>query len=336
VAKRLQKIGFMLNKFRRDIVKKSPPFTMSTDLFSHKLGEFYFLFEDDPKRLNRLISGFDEKGIPVNRAYIDVESPRFHYYPISIGQYALARFNRFIHSGDPAVSEHFLRIADWFIEQAERDETGVFWLTDIPKPEYRVTKPWKSAFTQSRALSVLLRAWQLTSHEKYLALIPGILDLFFVDIRDGGVVADLYEGLPFYEEYVAAKPTRVLDGHNFSLLGLFDAYRALPEDLFHADKIRAKDAFDAGIQTLIKRLPDYDMGYWIRFNLCDLDHYPRTDPCSVGYYRLILSQLQLLENLSGRRELKTYREQFLHYDRMDYIIRMYGDKVKALKKLGRI
>jgi hypothetical protein len=56
----------------------------------------------------------------------------------------------------------------------------------------------------------------------------------------------------------------------------------------------------------------------------------------VGYYRLILSQLQLLENLSGRRELKTYREQFLHYDRMDYIIRMYGDKVKALKKLGRI
>ncbi len=149
-------------------------------------------------------------------------------------------------------------------------------------------------------------------------------------------MADLHDGLPFYEEYVAAKPTRVLDGHNFSLLGLFDAYRALPEDTYSMEKAEAKKAFDVGIQTLISRMPDFDMGYWIRFNLCDLDNYPKTDPCSVGYFRLILSQLELLENLSGRRELARFREQFTRYDRIDHIMRMYGVKVKALKKLDRI
>jgi hypothetical protein len=116
-----------------------------------------------------LLKQFDENGIPLNSTYIDVKTPRLHYYPISIGQFGLAVFHSFIKTGQKEKREHFLRIANWFMENAVTDERlGTYWLTDIPKPEYGVEHPWKSAFAQSRALSILLRAWQITDDRRYL------------------------------------------------------------------------------------------------------------------------------------------------------------------------
>ncbi len=334
---KLHKLSKMAAKFLRDIRKREAPFLLSDDLFSQKLGHYYFLFEDDPRKLNRLISSFDARGIPMNDAYVDVENPRRHYYPISIGQYALARFNRWISEGEGEVRDHFLRIADWFMESVSEDDTlGSYWLTDIPKPEYRVFRPWKSAFAQSRALSVLLRAWQMTGREEYLRTAGRALLPFEVDISEGGVAAFADSNAPIYEEYTAEAPTAVLDGHNFSLLGVFDFIRAVPESLDKSSHDRAVKIFEKGIEGLIQRLPDYDMGYWLRFNLCSMPHYPQPDPCSIGYYRLVLLQLELLHTLSGRDELIGYQHKFSGYDRPGNIMRMYMDKYRALKKMNRL
>ncbi|MBK8042493.1 MAG: hypothetical protein IPK21_07400 [Haliscomenobacter sp.] len=63
------------------------------------LGYYYIRFREEPRKLNRLIAGFDEQGIPLNTTYIDVEEKRLHYYPISIGQYALAVFHSWLDTG---------------------------------------------------------------------------------------------------------------------------------------------------------------------------------------------------------------------------------------------
>ena len=329
-----KKIFFMLKKFYYDIFSQDSPYKIADDLHSSKLGYYYFLFEEDPTKLNRLISGFDENGIPINKAYIDVANPKPHYYPISIGQYGLAVFNSFIATNDENKKNHFLRIADWFIKnKIEDDVFGVYWLTDIPKPEYKIDKPWKSAFTQSRAISILLRAWQITNDDKYFSTAAESLKIFEIDISKNGV-SNIFEFGKFYEEYPASQPTMVLDGHIFSLLGLYDFVRAADKSSNYY--LQAESLFNAGINALIYLLPDYDMKYWVKFNLCKMDHYPKIDPCTIGYLRLISLQLHLLYRITDNELFEQYSKKFISYITPINIFRMMLIKYSALKKLNRL
>lgn len=331
-----RKIAFMLNKLYHDLKSTGDVYKISEDLHSEKLGEYYFLFEEDPAKLNRLITGFDENGIPINSPYIDVDKAETHYYPISIGQYGLALFNTFIRTGSENKREHFLRIADWFYKnRIEDNKLGTYWLTDIPKPEYKISAPWRSAFTQSRGISTLLRAWQLTNDKNYFESAKSALTPYSFNLIEGGVAAFTEHG-KFYEEYVATEPTMVLDGHIFSLLGLYDYYRAVSENTDTASNKLAKELFDEGINSLIKWLPEYDMGYWLRFNMCKMSHYPDIDPCTIGYLKLVLLQMDLLFKITGRIELNEFRIKFGMYDKIFNKLRMYPLKYKALKILNRV
>ncbi|MGD9899302.1 MAG: D-glucuronyl C5-epimerase family protein [Calditrichaceae bacterium] len=332
----INKILFMIKKLKTDITNRDS-FAISENLHSKELGEYYFIFDEDPARLNQLISTFDDNGIPLNSAYIDVDEPRLHYYPISIGQYGLAVFASFQKSGNIEKKDHFLRIADWFYDNRTDDpELGSYWLTDIPKPEYKIAMPWKSAFAQSRGLSILLRGWQITGRKEYFDVCKKALIPFTFDIRDGGVTANLSEGLPFYEEYVADGQTMVLDGHFFSLFGLYDFVRAVPESIDTEAHLLAKKLFDDGMMSLTHWLPEFDLKYWLRFNLCRMDHYPETDPCTIGYLRLINAQLKILSRISGNDFLSQFQLKIENYDHIYNIARMYPVKFNALKKLNRI
>lgn len=333
---KVNKIVFMLRKLKDDIFSRKDVYKISDDLHSNKLGEYYFLFEEEPSKLNKLIAGFDENGIPVNSSYIDVKEKKLHYYPISIGQYALAVFNTYVKSGSTEKEMQFIKIADWFYSNMFNDERlGNFWVTDIAKPEYKIYSTWKSAFVQSRAISVLLRAWQLTGNNKYFAAATGALKIFNVDIKEGGVTVFTKHG-KFFEEYAAPEPTMVLDGHMFSLLGLYDYYRAAGGAANMEYKHTAKQLFDEGLESLIKWIPQYDMGYWLRFNFCMMKHYPKIDPCTIGYLKLIALQLKLLHKLTGRIELKNYYGKISGYNKPLNVLRMLPLKYIALRKLNRI
>jgi hypothetical protein len=78
------------------------------------------------------------------------------------------------------------------------------------------------------------------------------------------------------------------------------------------------------------------MGYWIQFNMCGMEHYPEIDPCTIGYLRLVLLQLELLYRITGREELINYKYKFGNYDTIFNKLRMYPVKYRALKKLNRV
>ena len=331
----LEKIVFMLNKFRADLISAKQPYRIALDLPSKTLGDYYFKFSENPSQLNKLIAEFDKDGIPLNRTYIDVEDVSLHYYPISIGQYGLAVYQSYLSGNEEKKRQHFLHIADWFMKNRCEDHMlGSYWLTHVPKPEYHIIDAWKSAFTQSRALSILLRAWQMTNENKYLEVATKALIPFTRDICDGGVTANLYAGHPFYEEYVAAEPTMVLDGHIFSLFGLYDYVRAIPKD--QDNHQLALSLFEQGIESLLYYMPDFDMNYWLRFNLCRMPHYPKVDPCTVGYLRLVKIQLEVLYQITGNENLKNWYLKIDKYDSALNILRMYRIKFKVLKNLNRL
>lgn len=325
-----KKVIFMLRKLIRDLYPQTPAINPCNQ---GPLKKYYLLFEDDPKRLNRLIRSFDEQGVPLNGTYIDVAESRLHYYPISIGQYALAVYHSWLNTGNNEKRAHFLLIADWFMQHAILDERlGAYWLTDVPKPEYDVWEPWKSGFSQSRAISVLCRAYLETGNRAYLELAEKALLPFCFDISEGGVSVDRHKGQTFYEEYVAKWPTRVIDGHLFCLMGLYDMVRTAEGE----GKELAQRLFDEGVEGLLRQILSYDLGYWLRFNRCEKPGYPVDDPCTLGYLRLVVRQLQILSDISGRKEIIVYANRFARYDKTSNILRMYLEKYKSLKKLNRL
>ncbi len=323
----------MFGKFQTDLKRRNWSYNITNDLHSQKLGEYYFVFKEDriaSGKDQNLIKKFDENGIPLNSTYIDVAEKKFVYFPISIGQMGLSVFHTYLNTKKESDKLRFLKFVDWFYNNVETtNELGALWITHVPLPQYKYPGPWQSAFSQSRGLSILLRGYQITNDKKYADLAEKALIPFTKSMTDGGVTCFTEWG-PFYEEYVTTIPTLVLNGMVFSLFGIYDFIRVFPEN-----KV-AKRIFDDGIDTLSKILPLYDMKYWSRYNLCKADWYPKIDPATIGYQRLHITQLDLLNILTNNSLFKTYADNFRKQDTLFNVLRMYTIKYRALRKIGRI
>lgn len=328
----LKKKKFMAGKLYQDFICPRKRFEIPNDVTSSELTYYYFKFVEKTvmNKDQRLISRFDEDGIPVNRTYIDVKDQDFVYFPISIGQMGLAIYHSFLKSGSEIDKKRFLNFAEWFKENANLDKTlGVRWLTKVSLPQYMNSGPWQSAFSQSRGISILLRGYQLTQNKDYLDIAEKALIPFLYQVENGGVTSATEYG-PFYEEYPASVPTLVLNGMIFSLFGIYDFIRMFPENNI------ANDIFDKGIKTLENILPQYDMGFWSKYNLCLAEWYPKVDPATIRYQRLHVEQLEVMYRITGKEVFRKYRDKFEKQDNFAASLKMYVIKYKALKKIGRL
>lgn len=186
-----------------------------------------------------------------------------------------------------------------------------------------------TTFSQSRAISVLLRAFQLTGELEYRNCAIDSLAIYDIPNSEGGVKA-LQNGNVMYEEYTADFNVMVLDGAFFSIYGLLDLQRVLPENEL------VKKLIKQGVEGLIVLLPEYDLGYWIRYSLTDSPDYPLDDPATRGYFYLILAQFKVFHHLTGRTEFEDYFNKFSEYDSVRNVLKMYKTKYRVLKKLDRV
>ena len=169
----------------------------------------------------------------------------------------------------------------------------------------------------------------MTKNERYSEMAEKALISFTKPVSEGGVTSFTEYG-PFYEEYTAEKPTLVLNGMIFSLFGIMDFTRVFPDNKL------AKKLYEEGISSLVNILPDFDLGFWSRYNLCKAEWYPHIDPATVGYQRLHIRQLEVMFQFSHNKTLKDYVEKFREQDSMFNIIKMYKLKYQTLKQLNRL
>jgi hypothetical protein len=329
----LKKKLFMLNKLYRDLTRGKNFYTIAKEVHSQELGEYYFVFDEARVRSGKdqaLITDFDENGIPLNKTYVDVESDKLIYFPISIGQMGLSVFHTYWKTKSDEDADRFLKFADWYIENEESsDDLGSRWMTNIPLPQYRNPGPWQSAFAQSRAISILLRAYQIKGDDRYreiaeLALIP-----FTIPVSKGGVMSETEWG-PFYEEYTAEFPVLVFNGHIFSLFGVYDLIRAFP------DHGKAKSIFNSGFDTLVNSLTSFDLGNWTRYNYCQADFYPKVDTATLSYHRLHILVLTVMNKIRQSPDIENCIKKWENFVSAKNILNAYVNKYSQLKKLNRI
>jgi hypothetical protein len=242
----------------------------------------------------------------------------------------LAVYHTYLKTKSLNDQKRFLKFVEWFFNHATIDEKlGARWLTDVPLPQYKNPGPWQSAFAQSRAISILLRGYQLTEEDKFADMAEKALISFTKSVSEGGVTSFTEQG-PFYEEYTAKKPTLVLNGMIFSLFGIMDFTRVFPENM------EAKKIHDDGISTIRSILPEFDLGFWSRYNLCKADWYPQVDLATLGYQRLHICQLEVMFNYTHDTIYQYYADTFKEQYKLSNIIKMYRSKYISLKQLNRL
>lgn len=199
-------------------------------------------------------------GQSISSDALEYQRPHF-YQPTILAQEALIKWNTYLDTGDEQQRTAFLAQAAWFVQHATSfvgDVSGWPVLTHVstlPEPV-----PLLSASVQGLALSVVIRAYQLTHEEAFGLLARRAAHAFELDIFDGGVSAPVGgEGI-FFEEVAAYPATRRLSSCLIALYGLYDY-------LTIADDAHISDLIQGCLATLSTLVPAFDTGYWSRVDL---------------------------------------------------------------------
>ena len=201
---------------------------------------------------------FNEQGIPLVRFHRSLE---YRHNPVTVCQYALTLYNKFIKTGDIQSKNKFFSQANWLLQNYESGpNNSAVWYYRLNAPFYKLRSPWISGMAQGEALSVLLRAFQLTSEDKYYQLAQKVSNIFSVTVEDGGVIGAFPDGLLLIEEYPSRPGSCVLNGFMLALLGIYDFWLANQEQKWN-------DFFGACINSLNNNLNLYDTTYWSLYDL---------------------------------------------------------------------
>jgi glycosyltransferase involved in cell wall biosynthesis len=178
------------------------------------------------------------------------------YDPTIIAQYALAHWNLYLATNDDHYCKVFLTQANWLIEHESHigDDAGG-WPISFPHHDIPTKGTWLSALTQGNALSVLIRAFQLTGEQSFLDATHRAVRTFERDILDGGVSAPVGSKGVFFEEVAVYPAAHKLSGFIFAIFGLYD-YVDLTGDI-HVEKL-----IQSSLATMHGLLKEFDVGFW--------------------------------------------------------------------------
>lgn len=237
---------------------------------------------------------FDDNGI---LEFIAQDQKKYKHV-ISICHYAIGAYEVFIKNKDENFKVSFLKQADWLCENQQKYKgiNGV-WVNLYPIYMYGLTDESVSSMAQGMGISVLTRAYKLTSNKKYLEAAKAAIEIFFVDVKNGGVLREVSDGFICYEEYSTLDyPSCVLNGYITALLGLYDLI------LINGFE-RANVAYEKGLKSLINNLYKWDCKIW---SLYDLYNWGTNNYASYFYHNYHVNQLLVMYRITNEKIFLTY------------------------------
>jgi heparosan-N-sulfate-glucuronate 5-epimerase len=266
---------------------------------SNILGEYYMNFDEK--------AGYglaDKNGIPqLNyRGAIGLQ-----YNPIAIAQWGLGNFNLFRRNDDAAARNKFVKASDWLCENLDPNVNGVAVWNHHFDWEYRSTlrAPWYSGLAQGQGISLLVRAHSETKDVRYLESAGRAFQSFLKSTDDGGVAFTDTNGNLWFEEYLVSPPTHILNGFIWAAWGVYDYFLA-------TGSVQAKALFEAAVKTLIANLTHYDLGFW---SLYEQSGTRLPMIASPFYHRLHITQLEIMQRLTGETIFGDYADRWHAYAR---------------------
>ncbi len=202
--------------------------------------------------------------------------------------------------------ELFLTAADWFLNNQDKDGGwSVPVERSIADKRLILEAGWHSAMAQGHAISVLTRAFAVTTDRRYLDAAEHATRLFDREARDGGIRNTLF-GIGWFEEYPTQPGSYVLNGFIYALIGLYDLSRQ--------QSSTATRLFNEGIESLNKLLPLYDTGSGSIYDLRHVTLHVAPNLARWDYHAVHIYQLLWLYNIDKKQtRLKDTAERWISY-----------------------
>lgn len=221
-----------------------------------------------------------EQGLPVlihsNGQHIQM--------PTMIFQYGLGAYDLWLLSNKNECEyfEKAVMCADWAVEKQEQSGAWNNFFYIYPDHPY-------SAMPQGEGVSLLLRIFKETGDERYLLTAKKAVNYMLLPVEDGGVCKKSNSDLYLLEYTHKAV---VLNGWIFALWGL--------KDMLYFDNCSIySDAYSVTVGTLVKKLPEFDCGYWSMYN----DAGMITSPF---YHNLHIAQMEAMYELTKINTFNSY------------------------------
>jgi heparosan-N-sulfate-glucuronate 5-epimerase len=266
----------------------------------HELGEYYMSFAEKAD----YNGDYDGSGIPLLNYRGSIGR---QYNPIAIAQWGLGNYNLFCRSQEARRKRKFLAASDWLCAHLEQNSNGVSVWNHHFDWEYRsrLRAPWYSALAQGQGISLLVRAYCDTGSAKYLKAAERAFASFCLPTHEGGVTFTDDLGNIWFEEYIVAPPTHILNGFIWALWGVYDF-------LLATRSAQSKDRFDKAVHTLKTNLHRYDLGFWSLY-----EHSGTTLPmiASRFYHSLHIAQLRIMHRLTQDPSFASFADKWESYGR---------------------
>ena len=234
---------------------------------------------------------FDEEGIPCKK-YSD---GNYVHHWTTICSYALANCELYKTTGEEKYRQIVLRIAKFLKENViMRDEVAIFLHYD----DHTKTSGQTCAMNQGEAMSVLIRAHELTGDDEYLNLALAASKAYDSSYGHAGVVGTLPRtDIPWYLEI----GKYILNGHIYACWGLWE----LAEYTGNTD---VRNHFERGWRSVETALERFDNGWWSWYWLNEPLYI-----ASIMYHNLHIVQLEHLGRITGSERISGYARRFQKY-----------------------
>ena len=266
----------------------------------NELGEYYMGFEAKAD-----YGGYyDGDGIPMLDYHGQIGR---QYNPIAIAQWGLGNYNLFRRTRNAERRAKFIKASDWLFDHLAQNRFGVWVWNHHFDWEYRdiLKAPWYSGLAQGQGTSLLVRAYRETGEPKYFHAAQKAFSSFLVPTEVGGVTFTDDHGDLWFEEYIVSPPTHILNGFIWAAWGLHDYLLATGDPT-------AKALFHQGVQTLLKNLDRYDLGFW---SLYEQSGMRLKMVASPFYHQLHVVQLRVMHRLTGEEEFARLADRWEDYAR---------------------
>lgn len=219
------------------------------------------------------------------------------YNPNAIAQQALGYYDLYLDESDQKSLDSFLTQANYFLKHGRMVKDDILlWEYNFPfEMRNYLTSPWRSALAQGQAISVLIRAHEITRNEIYAEMAHKGFNAFrFLAREHEGGVLDDQDGFFWLEEYIVNPPNHVLNGFIWALWGVRDY-------AIYFNDSHAHNLWDKCINTLEAHLENYDLGFWTSYDWPHgYDASLPVMPSSFYYQKLHAVQMEAMYNLTKR------------------------------------
>lgn len=162
-------------------------------------------------------------------------------------------------------------------------------------PRYDMPPNFVSGIAQGKVASVLIRAYIYSNDEKYLDACKSVLSAYKIPIEQGGAYRKI-NGYEWVEEYPdKKKPSMVLNGHLFALIGLGE-YLSLVEDA------ALKKLYSSLLESTLTFMPHYVRGNYLLYEL------GRWKLCNIHYLGIMTFLFDHIYQLTGIEDFRHMRE----------------------------